>query len=82
MFNLISILSYVKSIYLEDVSTVVMQQSRYLVFYDRNTSIKLGLYDRVFLFYSCQCFTTEASTWNNRGNILKLQTSPIFPTCI
>jgi len=43
MFNLISILSYVKSIYLEDVSTVVMQQSRYLVFYDRNTSIKLGL---------------------------------------
>jgi len=43
MFNLISILLYVKSIYSEDISMAVMQQSRYSVFYDRNTLIELGL---------------------------------------
>jgi len=43
MFNLISILLYVKSIYSEDISMAVMQQSGYSVFYDRNTLIELSL---------------------------------------
>ena len=34
-----TLMSYIKSTYLEDVLTAVIQQSRYLVFYDGNTSI-------------------------------------------
>ena len=43
---------------------VVLQPSRYSVFYDRDTPIQLSL---PWWSYSCQCLNTEISTWGNRG---------------
>ena len=43
---------------------VVLQPSRYSIFYGRDTPIQLGLPWRS---YSCQCLNTETSAWSNRS---------------
>ena len=43
---------------------VVLQPSRYSIFYGGDTSIQLSL---LWQSYPCQCLNTETSTWGNRG---------------